>query len=76
MVLVEVGILMNVGHMGVITDAHSKAVQALDKVTGEVVMEFQSAMEAERHGFNNSHVSACCRGERKSHKGYIWRYTS
>lgn len=51
----------------------SKAVQALDK-DGNVVMEFPSTMEAGRQGYNSSHVAACCRGERKTHKGFIWRF--
>lgn len=41
---------------------------------GELVMTFQSAMEAKRQGFNQGNVSACCRGERKIHKGYTWKY--
>lgn len=57
-----------------ISAAHSKAVQALDKVTGEVVMEFASTKEAGRYGFNQGHVAACCRGEEKTHKGFIWRW--
>lgn len=52
----------------------SKPVQALDKVTGEVIMEFPSAAEAGRQGFNHRHISECCNGKRKSHKGFIWRY--
>lgn len=54
----------------------SKSVQAIDPKTGAVVKEFPSTMEAERNGFNSSHISACCRGERrfKTHKGFAWRY--
>lgn len=51
----------------------SKRVAAYDK-NGELVMIFASTREAGRQGFQNSHVSACCRGERKTHKGYEWRY--
>lgn len=51
--------------------AKNKAVQALDK-DGNVVMEFASIMEAQRQGFDAGHISKCCRGERKTHKGYIW----
>ena len=40
----------------------------------ELVMTFQSTQEAHRNGFNSSAVSACCRGERKTHKGFEWRY--
>lgn len=53
----------------------SKAVQALNPETGEVVREFPSAMEAGRNGFRNGAISLCCRGIRlKTHKGYKWRY--
>ena len=52
--------------------AQSKRVGAFKN--GELQMVFASTMEAQRNGFCGSHVSACCRGERKSHKGYEWRY--
>lgn len=41
---------------------------------GNLVMTFPSTMEAQRQGFNFGNVAACCRGERKTHKGYTWRY--
>lgn len=41
---------------------------------GEFVREWESTMECGRNGFNQGHVAECCRGERKSHKGYIWKY--
>ena len=37
-------------------------------------MAFPSVMEAGRQGFNFGNVAACCRGERKTHKGYTWKY--
>ena len=52
----------------------SKAVQALDPTTMEVVYEFPSTMEAGRQGFCQSSVSACCRGELKTHKGLLWQF--
>lgn len=42
--------------------------------TGELVREYPSIKEAVRNGFDLGNVCACCRGERKTHKGYIWRY--
>lgn len=57
-----------------IAASKSMPVQALDPSTGEVVHEFQSTKEAGRKGFNSGHICACCRGERKTHKGYCWRY--
>ena len=41
---------------------------------GEFVGEWPSARECGRNGFNQGSVSACCRGELKTHKEYIWKY--
>ena len=41
---------------------------------GEFVREYPSEAECERNGFCQGHVSRCCRGERKSHKGFIFKY--
>ena len=54
--------------------ALSKAVEAIDKVTGRVVFTFPSTNEAGRQGFHQGNIAACCRGKRKSHGGFIWRY--
>ena len=57
---------------------YSKArkVQMFDKKTGELLATFPSACEAGRvTGIQNSNISECCRGKRKSAGGYIWRYS-
>lgn len=41
---------------------------------GEFVREWSSTNECGRNGFNQGHVSSCCIGKRKSHKGFIWKY--
>ena len=41
---------------------------------GEFIREWPSTMECGRNGFSQGHVAECCRGERKTHKGYIWKY--
>ena len=41
---------------------------------GVLVMVFPSTAEAGRQGFHQGSISQCCRGKRKSHKGFIWRY--
>ena len=41
---------------------------------GVLVHVWPSTRECDRNGFNQSNVAKCCRGERKSHKGYIWSY--
>lgn len=52
----------------------SKPVLALKD--GNIEMFFPSAMEAERQGFDNSHINKCCQkqGYYKTHKGYQWMY--
>ncbi len=51
----------------------SKPVLQLTK-TRELVREWPSTQEAGRNGFDHSHIAACCRGELKSHKGFVWKY--
>ena len=51
---------------------HSKQVGAFKN--GELVFTFPSTREGGRNGFRPSHIAACCRGERKTHKGYTWKY--
>lgn len=41
---------------------------------GQFVREWESTREAGRNGYDQGHVAACCRGELKQYKGYIWRY--
>ena len=42
---------------------------------GVLVRVWPSVNEAGRNSFLSSHVAACCRGKRKSHRGYRWSYT-
>lgn len=41
---------------------------------GEFVREWESVAECSRNGFSSGNICMCCRGERKTHKGFIWRY--
>ena len=41
---------------------------------GKLIKVWPSTNEAGRNGFDGSCVSACCRGEQKTHKTYTWRY--
>ena len=54
----------------------SKPVQGIDPKTGKVVVEFPSANEAGRNGYDWRAVAHCCRGDKyyKTSYGYIWRY--
>lgn len=42
---------------------------------GELVAVWPSTMECGRNGFDHGHVVDCCKGKRKTHKGYRWSYT-
>lgn len=53
----------------------SKPVVGYDE-KDNVVVTFPSASEAERNGFYQSNVAACCRGERLTYKGLIWKYVT
>ena len=41
---------------------------------GELIREWESTQECGRNGFDQSAVAACCRGERKTHKGFRFMY--
>ena len=43
-------------------------------LTGDLIREWPSTAECGRNGFNQGHVADCCRGERKSHKGFRFIY--
>ena len=52
----------------------SKPVIQYDK-EGEFVTEYPSVMEAARQtGLKQQYISRVCTGERKSYKGFIWKY--
>lgn len=41
---------------------------------GELIMCFPSINQARRQGYNKSNICDCCNGNRKTHKGFVWRY--
>lgn len=51
----------------------SKPVAQYDK-NMNLVKIWPSASEAKRAGFSDSLICLCCKGKRKTHKGYIWKY--
>lgn len=51
---------------------NAKAVMQFSK-KGEFITEYFSTQEAKRET-GISHIDTCCRGERKTAGGYIWRY--
>lgn len=58
---------------GVYNTAKSKPVEAYDD-KGNIILTFPSTREAGRNGFNNGHISNCCRGKCNTHRGLHWRY--
>lgn len=41
---------------------------------GQFVREWESTNECGRNGFNQGNIADCCKGKRKTHKGFIWKY--
>lgn len=41
---------------------------------GELVKIWDSMMECNRNGFRFTNISQCCKGQKKTHKGFIWKY--
>lgn len=56
-----------------LSEKNSKPIEAYDK-DENLIYKFKSMKEAEKLGFSNSHISSCCRGNRKTHKGLKWKY--
>ena len=53
----------------------SKAVLQIDKVTGKIIKEYLSTMEAARQlGIDQSSISKCCNGKLKTTGNYTWKY--
>lgn len=50
----------------------TKPIQCVE--TGEILWG-ATAFE-QKYGFNHGNIIACCRGKRKTHKGYHWRYAN
>ena len=52
----------------------SKQVEQYD-LSGNLINVWKSTHEIQRQlGFNNSHISSCCRGKYKTMYGFIWKY--
>ena len=41
---------------------------------GILIKEYPSIKSVEMEGYHHSHVSACCNGKAKSHKGFQWKF--
>lgn len=53
---------------------NSKSVIRVCKLTKEVMVFDSLRLATASVGGNEGHVSACCTGKRKSHKGYTWSF--
>ena len=51
----------------------SKPVLQFD-LNGNLIKEWKSINECGRNGFKQSDICKCCRGERKTHQNFIWKY--
>lgn len=55
-------------------NAMARAVGMFDK-DGQYIQSFACIVEAQKFlGIRNSHIVECCKGQRKSSNGFIWRY--
>lgn len=61
-------------------DVTEKRIKSIQKsviqcdIHGNKIKEWVSAKIASETGFNTGHISSCCKGKRKSHGGFIWKY--
>ena len=45
-------------------------------LNGDVVQRYRSATEAEKDCFQSRLIAKCCKGKRKHHGGYEWKYAN
>lgn len=44
-------------------------------ISGDFIAKYESTIEAARQlHYSQGNISSCCRGERKTHKDYLWSY--
>lgn len=53
--------------------SNSKKVKGTNLKTNEIVF-YNAIIDSVKDGFVVSQIVACCKGKRKSHKGYKWEY--
>ena len=61
------------GKMQVIKNKQKKPVIQYD-LQNNFIREYESIWETGYFGFDRNKVNMCCRGKRKTHKGFLWRY--
>lgn len=53
---------------------NKKIVLQLDIKTNQIIKKYNSTQETKNDGFYPNNVAQVCRGEKKSHKGFLWKY--
>ena len=54
-------------------NTRSKKVAMCSK-DGKILQLFDSVYRVKDAGFDSKHVSACCSGKRRTHKGFCWKF--
>ena len=57
------------------SNSQSKEVTQYD-FDGSIIAVWKNAYVAEKHGYDRCMINQCCIGNKKSHRGYIWKYTN
>ena len=53
---------------------NKKIVLQIDINTKEIIKKYNSTQETKIDGFSPNNVAQACRGDKKSHKGFMWKY--
>lgn len=58
------------------SESHNKKQSPVIQMTkkGETVKRYKSIKEAGDDGYNMTCITNCCKGKRKSHRGFTWKY--
>lgn len=60
----------------VLGNYHGSKKCAVVGVSDKGRVSFESTRAATAAGFHGSHISACCKGKLKTHRGYTWSYAN
>lgn len=52
----------------------SRVVVGINIENPSITVEYVSMTQAQKDGFSEGRICSCCKGNRKSHKGYYWVY--
>lgn len=55
-------------------EKRNRAVVGINIKNPTITIEYASMGQAQKDGFDDGHICSCCKGERKTHKGYFWCY--